>query len=218
LTIEIRNLSKKINNNLIFENLSFDFSPGTIYGIIGKNGTGKTTFLKLLSGLIPDDKRRFTNLYPNHYSPIGIHLESPKLYPYLSGKQNIHIFTSDLLKSYYEPNSLINDFKLENLINKKTKTYSMGTKQKISLIIAILMSNKLLLLDEPTNGLDEETIQTLKKILLHLSKKYGVTVIITTHDLLELEEIFNEILTIKNNSLEEVDWNREKEYKRFDSY
>ncbi|MCK2003754.1 ABC transporter ATP-binding protein [Peribacillus frigoritolerans] len=205
MTIKIRNLNKRIKNNILFENLNFDLIPGEIYGIIGKNGTGKTTLLKLLSGLVPDDRKQTIDLFPDQYSPIGIHLENPKIYPYLSGKQNIRLFTSDLLEPYYDADLLIKKFQLEKFIDKKVKTYSLGTKQKISLIIAILMSGKLLLLDEPTNGLDEESIKTFKSILLQLSKEYKLTILITTHDVHELEEVFDKMMTIKNGSLETVD-------------
>ncbi|MFD3261634.1 ATP-binding cassette domain-containing protein [Paenibacillus lentus] len=202
--IEIRSLNKRIKNNIIFENLNFDLAPGKIYGIIGKNGTGKTTLLKLLSGLEEDDQKQTMKLFPDQYSPIGVHLENPKLYPYLSGKQNISFFTSDLAEFYYEPDILINKFQLETFVDKKVKTYSLGTKQKISLIMAILMSRKLLLLDEPTNGLDEESVQTFKSILLRLSQEHGLTIVITTHDVHELEVLFDEIMTIKKGSLETV--------------
>lgn len=91
-----------MNNHVLFDNLNFDLNPGKIYGVLGKNGTGKTTLLKLLSGLEPDENNQTMKLFPDDYSPIGIHIESPKLYPFLSGKKNIRLFTSDLPKSNYD--------------------------------------------------------------------------------------------------------------------
>lgn len=204
MNIKIRNLNKRNKSNIIFKNLNLDLEPGKIYGILGKNGSGKTTLLKLISGLEVDDGKHRIDLFPSDYSPVGIHLESPKLYPFLSGRQNISIFTSDLATTILEPEWLIKVFQLEAFVDKKVKTYSLGTKQKVSLIIAILMVGKLLLLDEPTNGLDEESVQRLKSILLQLSKEHKLTILITTHDIDELDEIVDEIWVIKNSILEKA--------------
>lgn len=199
-----------MKNHILFENANLDLATGKIYGLIGKEGTGETTLLKLLSGLERDDHKKWINLFPDHYCPIGIHLDSPKLYPYLSGKQNIQFFTSDLSTFYYEPDILVEKLHLETIIDKKVKTYSPETKQKLSLIIAILMAEKLLLLDKPINGLDEESIQTVQSILLYLSKVHGLTILLTMKDEHEWKEVLDKRLTIKNGSFLTVDLEREK--------
>lgn len=206
MTIEIRNLNKTVKDSILFRDVNLDLSPGTIYGVIGKNGSGKSTFLKLISGIEKTDDNSNMMLFPSIYSPIGIHLENPKLYPYLSGRKNIEHFTSEISMLNLNADFLIKKLQLENFIDKKVKTYSLGTKQKISLIIAILMSEKLLLLDEPTNGLDEESIEIFKSILLTLAKEFQLTILIATHDIENLGEIFNEILIIKNKSIEKVEY------------
>ncbi len=204
MTITFSNITKSYNDTVIVNNWGMTLVPGTIYGILGKNGTGKTTLLKLLSGLVSDDSNQRLSLFHEVYCPIGIHIEQPRLYPFLSGEHNLRIFTADLPESHCTLDDLTQALQLKPFLKKKVKTYSLGTKQKLSLVISMMMANRMLLLDEPTNGLDEDSVTALKSILLDITRQYGVIVIITTHDLAELHEVIDQPLKLSGGKLEPV--------------
>jgi ABC-2 type transport system ATP-binding protein len=210
--IETKNLSKSFKNKVVLDNLNISFDDGEIIGIIGKNGTGKTTLIKLLTRVLkPTSGDIFYNSknikeYGNKlYNQIGVVLEgSRNIYWYLTGIQNIHYYGGLYGLSKKEiDNRAIPLLKRFELLESKDQTvdqYSRGMKQKLSIIIAMLNNPTVLFLDEPTLGLDILTKKNLIDILSNLSKENNITIIITSHELSLIEEICNKIVILGNDN------------------
>lgn len=182
---------------------------GEIFGFIGPNGAGKSTTIKMICGLTSissgsifingyDIDKNFTKAI----SHIGAVVEYPQLYPYLSGKANLKLFASFYGESAKKriPN-IIKILKMDNYINKKVSTYSLGMKQRLGIAQALLNKPKLLILDEPTNGLDPDGIRDIRNLLLNLAKREKMTIIISSHNLAELEQICNQIAVLRSGKL-----------------
>ncbi|MBT1279724.1 ABC transporter ATP-binding protein [Thermoanaerobacter sp. CM-CNRG TB177] len=212
--ISVKNLCKGFAKNvIIFENLSIEMPKNKIIGLIGPNGSGKTTFIKLLSGMILPDSGEILvdglNVQKEFLAVkriIGIMPDTNRnLYWNLSGYKNIEYFA--ILKGLYNKRErnkiieeLISELNMESFVYKKVESYSKGMKQRLMFLIALLGSPKLLLLDEPLNGLDFENSLLIKDIILKFVKK-GLSVIISSHDKYFLEEICDIKYIIKDKKL-----------------
>lgn len=191
------------------DNLSLMLFEGEIFGFIGPNGAGKSTTIKMICGLTGISSG---NIFVNGYdvnknfkkaiANIGAVVEYPQLYPYLSGKANLKLFAKFYGKSaeLRIPN-IIKILKMEEFINKKVSTYSLGMKQRLGIGQALLNKPKLLILDEPTNGLDPNGIKDIRSLLLNLAKHEHMAIIISSHNLAELEQICNQIAVLRNGRL-----------------
>lgn len=200
--VSIKELYKGFTKNVtIFENLNIEIPRNKIVGLIGPNGSGKTTFVKLLSGMILPDKGKIfvdgfdiTKDFLTVKRIVSIMPDTNRsLYWNLTGYENIEYFA--ILKGLYNKrerneiiDKLVSELNIQSFVYKKVESYSKGMKQKLMFLIAILNNPKLLLLDEPLNGLDFENILLIKDTLLKLVKK-GMSIIITSHDKYFLEEI-----------------------------
>ncbi|MGB9679705.1 MAG: ABC transporter ATP-binding protein [Thermoanaerobacteraceae bacterium] len=205
--LEIANISKKLSKRTILDNISFSVSRGDIYGLIGPNGAGKTTTLKIITGLMKPDQGRIIingfDLSKNHdeaISNIGAIIENPSLYEYLSGIDNLKIVAKMRSINYKELDKIIDIIGLKDRINDKVKKYSLGMKQRLAIGCAIVSSPKVLILDEPTNGLDPTGIIELREFLKILSTK-DTTILISSHQLSEIEQICNKVAFINNGKI-----------------
>lgn len=165
-----------------------------IYGFIGQNGAGKSTTMKIIMSLIKETQGQlelFDSLDNQiNRSRIGAIIENPAFYPYMTAYENLKYYVQ--YKGIVEINSIEKVLKmvgLENVRKKKYKNYSLGMKQRLGLALALINNPDLLILDEPLNGLDPQGIVELREILSHLNKKYGITMLISSHILDELEMI-----------------------------
>ena len=165
-----------------------------IYGFIGQNGAGKSTTMKIIMSLIKETQGQlelFDSLDNQiNRSRIGAIIENPAFYPYMTAYENLKYYVQ--YKGIVEINSIEKVLKmvgLENARKKKYKNYSLGMKQRLGLALALINNPDLLILDEPLNGLDPQGIVELREILSHLNKKYGITMLISSHILDELEMI-----------------------------
>lgn len=165
-----------------------------IYGFIGQNGAGKSTTMKIIMSLIKETQGQlelFDSLDNQiNRSRIGAIIENPAFYPYMTAYENLKYYIQ--YKGIVEINSIEKVLKmvgLENARKKKYKNYSLGMKQRLGLALALINHPDLLILDEPLNGLDPQGIVELREILSHLNKKYGITMLISSHILDELEMI-----------------------------
>lgn len=165
-----------------------------IYGFIGQNGAGKSTTMKIIMSLIKETQGQlelFDTLDNQiNRSRIGAIIENPAFYPYMTAYENLKYYIQ--YKGIVEINSIEKVLKmvgLENARKKKYKNYSLGMKQRLGLALALINHPDLLILDEPLNGLDPQGIVELREILSHLNKKYGITMLISSHILDELEMI-----------------------------
>ena len=200
-------INKTIKNNQILNDINLTFESGKIYGLQGKNGSGKTMIMKAICGfvrvddgkVIVDDKIIGKDI---DFAPdTGALIETPGFVGGYSAYQN--------LKDLACIRRIVDDKRIEDVINmvglkmaqkKKYRQYSLGMKQKLGIAAAILEYPKLLILDEPTNALDEESIDNLRKILLD-QKKQGTLIIISSHDKEELEFLADEIIVIENGKV-----------------
>lgn len=206
--LKCENLKKQVKNKVIVENISFSVNDGDVIGLIGANGAGKTTIIKLILGLI---KLTEGKVHINGYDiekdfikaieKVGAIVETPDLYMYLSGYDNLKI-TANNYKNI--PKSRIDEVVklvgLENRIKDKVSTYSLGMRQRLGIAEAIINSPELLILDEPTNGLDVDGIIEMRNLITKLSEQ-GIAILISSHNLTEIDNLCNRIIAIKNGKI-----------------
>lgn len=207
--IHTENLTHCFNGNeTVISNINLKVPNGAIYGFLGPNGAGKTTTLRLLLGLLKKQQGKiqiFDKSFETNRIAIlrktGSLIEAPSLYAHLSAKKNLEI----LQKIYQCPSSRINDVLkivgLENTGNKSTGKFSLGMKQRLSIAIALMHEPELLILDEPTNGLDPNGIIEMRELLKDLNKRLGMTIMISSHLLAEIEKIVTHIGIIHKGNL-----------------
>ena len=206
--LKCENLTKKIKNKVIIENVSFSINKGDIVGFIGPNGAGKTTTIKLILGLI---KLTEGKVYIDGYDiqknfikameKVGAIVETPDLYMYLSGYDNLKL-TANNYKNITKKriNEVIKMVGLENRIKDKVSTYSLGMRQRLGIAEAIINNPELLILDEPTNGLDVEGTIEIRNLIKELSNE-GIAILISSHNLTEIDNLCNRIIAIKNGRI-----------------
>ena len=210
--LECKNLCKTFGKKQILHNVSFEIKKGDILGFIGPNGAGKTTTIKLILGLQSitsgkvlingyDVEKEFTKAIEK----VGAIVENPDMYMYMSGYDNLklvaNMYKGITIKRIDEVVKLV---KLENRINDKVSKYSLGMRQRLGIAQAILHNPNLLILDEPTNGLDPEGIKEMRELLVDLAKKEEMAILISSHNLAELDNFCNKICIIKNGEIIET--------------
>lgn len=208
--LKCENLTKKIKNKVIVENVSFSINKGDIVGFLGPNGAGKTTIIKLILGLIKiTEGKVFINGFDiekdfvKAIEKVGAIVENPDLYMYLSGYDNLKITANNYKNISKERiNEVIKIVGLENRIKDKVSTYSLGMRQRLGIAEAIINSPELLILDEPTNGLDVEGIIEIRNLIKDLSN-HGIAILISSHNLSEIDNLCNRIIAIKNGKIVE---------------
>ena len=196
--LSIKNIDKTYGKEQVLHNISFDIEQGEICGLIGENGAGKTTLMRILLGLIRADKGEIKSISQHK---IGSIIESPALYPNLTGRQHLQYYKTRFgLKT-----DIIEMLELVHLSepswDRKVKNYSLGMKQRLSIAIALLDNPELIILDEPVNGLDPQGISDLRKMILNLRDQLGVTFLISSHILSELEFITDKYIIMKKGKI-----------------
>lgn len=207
-----KNLHKQIGKKEILKDVSLQINSGDILGFIGPNGAGKTTTIKLILGL---QHISSGNVIINGYDiqknfekalqKVGAIIENPDLYMYLSGYDNLKLISN--LYPHVDKKRIDEVIKLvglENRIHDKVSKYSLGMRQRLGVAQAILHKPNLLILDEPTNGLDPEGIKDMRNLLVKLAHDEGMAILISSHNLSELENLCNKISIIKNGSIVET--------------
>ena len=218
--LEIKNVSKKIGKKQILKDITLEVKQGEIFGFVGPNGAGKTTLIKTMLGLYKQDSGSITingfNIkteFEKAMENIGAIIENPEMYDYLSGKDNLKIYKMIGNVSDEALEEIIKTVKLENRINNKVKTYSLGMRQRLGLAQSLISNPKLLILDEPTNGLDPIGIKELRELLKKISKEKNISVFVSSHILSEIELMCDRIAIIDGGSLIEIkDLKDKKQY------
>lgn len=204
--IELKNVTKVINGNLILDNVNLNLDRGKIYGIKGKNGSGKTMLFRAICGFIKTEGSVIVNgksvgkdgSYPDN---IGVLLENPGFLPNYSGFKN--------LKYLAEINNKIGDEDIKNILKevgldpeekKSFRKYSLGMKQKLGIAQAVMENPEVIILDEPTNALDEESVKKINSMIAKF-KNDNKLVLISNHNREELEMICDEIYSIENGKI-----------------
>lgn len=210
--LEVHNVYKSIRKKVILDDVSFDIAEGEIFGFIGPNGAGKSTMIKTMLGLYKKDKGtiliagiNIDDRFEEALKVVGAIIENPDMYSNLTGMQNLKIFAN--MRKGISKNIImeyVKLVKLENRINDKLKTYSLGMKQRLGLVQALMHNPKLLVLDEPTNGLDPIGIIELREILKKINTTYGTAVFISSHILSEVENICSKVAIIDNGKIIDI--------------
>jgi len=206
IVLDVVNLSKKIGKSLIIKDVSFQLNQGEVLGLLGPNGSGKTTILKMLVGLLKPSngsihikKFNINTQFEKAITHVGAIIENPILYDYLSGYDNlVHFFRMTERFSYDRIDEMIELLKMEDYVQDKVFTYSLGMRQRLGLAQALLHQPSILLLDEPTNGLDPEGIMNLRETLRKLATEQEVSIIISSHILSEIELICDSVLVMND--------------------
>ena len=204
--LEVKNICKSFGNKKVLNDVSFSVNDGEILGFIGPNGAGKTTTIKIILGLQSlDSGEVIINGYnvatdfSKAIEKVGAIVENPDSYMYLSGRKNLELITNmydNIPKERID--EVVKLVGLENRINDKVSKYSLGMRQRLGIAIALLNKPNLLILDEPTNGLDPEGIKELRDLLKNLAKKEKTSILISSHNLSELESFCTDICIIQN--------------------
>ena len=207
--IETHDLCKQYGNTLRVAHLDLDVPEGSVYGFLGPNGAGKSTTLKMILGLVRptagdiqvlgkkmDGGNRLAVL-----RQVGSLIESPSYYGHLTGEENLRIVQS--LRGVPEKNigEVLQIVRLDGQRGKKVAHYSLGMKQRLGLAAALLGYPKLLILDEPTNGLDPAGIQEMRELICSLPERFGMTVVVSSHLLSEIDQMADHVAIIREGEL-----------------
>lgn len=202
------NLSKRYGNEYRVKNVNLSVHEGDIYGFLGPNGAGKSTTLKMMLGLTQPTEGKVKifdkDFHKNRrllLSQIGSLIESPSFYGHLSGLENLRVVQR--LRDVPDRNvtEALKIVRLDNQKDKKVGQYSLGMKQRLGIAMALLAFPKLLILDEPTNGLDPAGIGEIRELIQALPQRYGITVLISSHLLSEIEQIATSVGIINDGEM-----------------
>jgi ABC transporter related protein len=185
-------LTRSYNGVNVVDEVNLRVPAGGVYGLLGPNGAGKSTTLKLLLGLIHPTSGRISILEPRHSPPpgaIGSLIEGPSYYPSLTGRENLAMMASYLGLPNSRVTHALNTVHLGGHENTRVRRYSTGMKRCLGLAMALLTDPPLMLLDEPTNGLDPVSAAEIRQIIAALAHQEGMTMIISTHVLPEIEQL-----------------------------
>ena len=209
------NLTKIYKNNIAVNEVSMHIKRGDIYGLIGKNGAGKTTIMRMIAGLAIPNKgsiQLFGSSDLNFQRQrLGCSIENPAIYPNMTAQQNLEVYRRLLgIPETTIISDIMETIGLKNVGKKKAKNFSLGMKQRLELGITLLGNPDFLILDEPTNGLDPEGIMEFRDLLLKLNKEKQITILISSHILGELSKmatcygIINQGVLVEEFSKEEL--------------
>ncbi len=203
MNITIENVSKEYKNEYVLRNITLTLQSGKVYGLYGKNGSGKTMLMRMICGLIRpttgriciDGKELGKNIsFPNS---VGALIENPEFIESFSGYNNLKML-ADIKRiiGKKEIEEVLKHVNLYDQKNKKVRKYSLGMKKKLGIAAAIMENPELVLLDEPMNALDKNSMECVRKIINHL-KAQNKLIIIASHDLNDLNNISDEIIKLE---------------------
>lgn len=209
MDIILKSVSKVINHMPVLDNVSYKFTAGNIYGVVGRNGSGKTMLLRTISGLLVptrgsvyvDNKKLHKDIsFPPN---LGLIIEKPEFLSYMTGLENLKQIAA--IKKTASEETIRDYMKLFalNPDSKHTmKKYSLGMKQKIGIIQALMENPDILILDEPFNALDEQSVLVLREELVK-RKEEGKLILVTSHNREDIDSICNKVVFMKDGRLEE---------------
>lgn len=207
MTVCIRNLCKTIRRKTVLDHINADFEPGHIYGIVGPNGSGKTMLLRAICGFIrPTEGSIAINGAPvrfNHKLPenVGIIIETPGFVNHQTAWQNL-TYLASLNNDFDEQETmrLLTAFELHHYRHDKVKSFSLGMRQKLAIVQALMEHQQLILLDEPTNGLDRHAVGVFMDEM-HRQRESGRTILIASHHEDEIEQIVDRTCSMEQGAL-----------------
>ena len=195
--LQTNRLSKKIGSKMLVTDVDIHIRKGEIYGFLGPNGAGKTTVMKMItnlwkpaSGTIELFGERLTPKSYDVLKRMGSIIEFPVFYDHMTGRENLQLHCEYM--GYYNTGSVENGMQMLNLTDaadQPVRNYSLGMKERLGIARAVMCKPELLILDEPTNGLDPAGMKQIRDLLKMLSSEYGITIMISSHILSEVESI-----------------------------
>lgn len=211
--IQTDHLTKSAGGRKIVKDVNLHVKKGEIYGFLGPNGAGKTTVMKMLTNLWKPTEGSIAlfgeNLTPKSYEMLkrmGSIIEFPCFYESMTGRENLQLHCEYM--GYHNPGSVENALEMLDLsehADKTVKKYSLGMKERLGIARAVLCKPELLILDEPTNGLDPAGMKQVRSLLKNLCREYGITVMISSHILSEIESIADTVgIICQGRMLEEI--------------
>jgi len=202
--LNINGISKSYGKVQALNNLTLQINQGEVFGILGPNGSGKTTTLGIILDVLNPDAGSFSwnGQVPSKYDrkKIGSLLETPNFYPYLTARQNLSIVCKIKEVNESEVDRVLSIVDLISRANSKFKTFSLGMKQRLAIASALLGNPEVLVLDEPTNGLDPQGIADVRTIIKDLANE-GKTIIMASHILDEVEKTCTHVAVLKLGKL-----------------
>ena len=199
------NIVKMYGNKKVLDNVSMTINKGDIYGFIGKNGAGKTTFMRVVLSLTYPKSGEIKLFGDKTISEVGLKIgsliEAPGLYKNLTAEENLKRFSMLYGADESKIPEILKSVGLTNTGKKKARDFSLGMRQRLGIAIALLGDPELLLLDEPINGLDPEGIKEIRDLIVKLNKERNITILISSHLLDELSKVVTRYGIINNGQM-----------------
>lgn len=207
-TYELSHINKSIRKTEILNDVNLKLNRGNIYGLVGKNGSGKTMLIRLMAGLIQPSSGKIlidgkeTDLFRRREINVGIVIENITLNPELTGFANLKYLASIQNKiGANEIKNTLSQVGLDPEDKRKVRKYSLGMRQKLALAQCFMENPDLILLDEPTNGLDEASVENIRNLIKEHAER-GAIVCLASHNKEDIEELSDEIYMVRNHTLE----------------
>lgn len=208
----LQDVTKRIGSRTIIDRLSLEVYPGEVFGFLGPNGSGKTTTIRMMVGLmamtsgdIEIGGHSVRTHYPQAAAQIGAIVENPEMYKYLTGYQNlVHFARMNPAIDRKRIDEVVELVGLQGRIHDKVKKYSLGMRQRLGVAQAVMHRPKLLILDEPTNGLDPAGIRELRDYLRQLAQAEGTSVFVSSHLLSEMELMCDRVAILQTGKLIDI--------------
>lgn len=200
IAVQTKHLVKCFGDNQVIKDCSMCIEQGTIYGFLGANGAGKTTVFKLLTGLLMPDLGSVEilgcNMLANRdkmLSQIGSLIEAPTFYEHLSARKNLEIHLAYMENEGFGIERALQMVGLPDIDEKAVSKFSLGMRQRLGIARALIHRPEILILDEPINGLDPMGIKEVRELFVRLAKEHGMTILLSSHILSEIEHIADKV-------------------------
>lgn len=198
IVISVAHIEKKFGTETVLNDVSLEVERGKIYGIIGRNGSGKTVLFKCICGLLNND----TGTIQVDRTQLGVIIEEPGFLRQYSGKRNLELLAALSDKEHMDIVEVMNLVGLGNAVNKKVGKYSMGMRQRLGIAQAIMEYQQILILDEPMNGLDNQGVREMRELFIQLREK-GITILLASHNREDIETLCDHVYEIDAGKLKE---------------
>ena len=207
--VQTTGLCKQYGQSVRVRDLNLSVPEGCIYGFLGPNGAGKSTTLKMILGLVHPTAGQISVFGKavnqqnrlDILKQVGSLIESPSYYGHLTGEENLRIVQTLRNVPERDVRQVLEIVRLQNQKDKKVAHYSLGMKQRLGIAAALLGFPKLLILDEPTNGLDPAGIQEMRELICSLPERFGMTVVVSSHLLSEIDQMADHVAIIREGEL-----------------
>lgn len=196
MVAQLSSVKKSFGSTTVLEDINLTIGEGEIVGLLGPNGSGKTTIMKLFAGMIFPTEG--TVCYARSFRSL---IEEPRFYPSLSGYDNLLYFALLAGKGKGDVDRVSDILRMSKFIKKHVRKYSLGMRQKLGIAYALLSDAKLLILDEPMNGLDPFAVVGVRNLLQQLAKENGTAVLISSHILGEMQKVCDRVLFLKEGRI-----------------